>query len=69
MYKSCYIFKCWFCFVSGEVEEIIFAVCIFSCFSLGRGMGREAAVKVHCSLTVVFSFVCPATWWLGPSEW
>jgi len=31
-------------------------------------VGREASVKVRCSLTVVFGFVCLATWWRGPFD-
>lgn len=59
-----------FCFVLVE-DRRNYLRCLhlfFSCLSLGRGVEREASVKVRCSLTVVFGFVCLATWWRGPFE-
>lgn len=66
---GCYIFGSCFCFVLVEDRRnYLRCLHLFSCLSLGRGVGREASVKVRCSLTVVFGFVCLATWWRGPFE-
>ena len=67
----------WGCYILGAVfvfdlvkDQINYLPCLhlLSCFSLRRGVGREASVNVRCSLAVVFGFVCLATWWSGPFE-
>ena len=61
-----YIGSC-FCFdlVEDRRKFTLFAP---SFLSLGRGVGPEASVKVWWRLTMVFGFVCLATWWRGAFE-
>ena len=58
---GCYILGAVFVLIWLRTEENLRCLHLLSC-PFGRGVGREASVKVWWRLTMVFGFVCLATW-------